>query len=137
LRKEKISEASPVPKPLSTAEYIDLIRKLSSRWTSVRLVIDAVDECEDLGTFVLGLSALVKNSNISLLLTSRHDVDLVRAIEPISKYRVSVMENMRDDIHQYLLVHVKKRIQEGALKLRDKSLELSIINELEHKADGM
>jgi hypothetical protein len=99
--------------------------------------VDAVDECEGLGTFMPGLANLISNSNISLLLTSRHDVDLVRAIEPLAKYRVPVVENMRDDIHQYLVMQTRTRVEGGSLKLRDKSLETSIVTELEKKADGM
>jgi hypothetical protein len=136
-RKEKMPDAASIPKPLSNSEYIDLIRRLCTRWTSIRLVIDAIDECEDLNTFVPGLATLVADSNINLLLTSRHDVDLVRAIEPIAKYRVPMVENMRDDIHQYLVGQVRTRIERGSLKLRDRTLEASIVGELEQKADGM
>jgi hypothetical protein len=135
--KERLSDSSSVLKLLSTSEYIDLIRRLCNQLTSVRLIIDAIDECADLETFVPGLSTLTANSNINLLLTSRHNVDLVRAIEHLAKYRVPVAENMRDDIHQYLVAQVRKRIDKGSLKLREKSLEASIVTELEHKADGM
>jgi len=136
-RKEKRSESSSVPKPLGTSDYVNLIRRLCNKWDSVRLIVDAVDECSELRTFMPGLSTLVAISNISLLLTSRHDVDLVRSIEPIAKYKVPVMENMGDDIHEYLVAQISKRITEGSLKLRDKSLQGFIATELEKKADSM
>jgi hypothetical protein len=135
-RKEKLAD-SPSAKPPSTSGYIDLIQRLCSKWHSVRLIVDAFDECAGLGTFVSGFSSLVKTSNISLLLTSRHDVDLARVVDPIAKYRVPVVENMREDIHEYLAAQISERMSNGALKLRDKSLETHIAAELEKKADGM
>ena len=136
-RKEKNIDSSAVPKPLGNSDYVDVIRRLCAKWDFVNLIIDAVDECADLNTFMSGIASIVANCNINLLLTSRHDVELVRAIEPIAKYKVPVEENMRDDIHSFLVAQLNKRTTEGTLKLRDKSLEDIIAGELEKKADGM
>jgi hypothetical protein len=136
-RKEKNTDSSRVPKPLENSDYVDLIRRLCANWNSVKLIIDAVDECTSLETFISGLASIVANCNINLLLTSRHDVELVRIIEPLAKYKVAVEENMRDDIHSFLTGEVKRRTAERTLKLRDKLLEGIIIEEIEEKADGM
>ncbi|KFY35817.1 hypothetical protein V494_05576 [Pseudogymnoascus sp. VKM F-4513 (FW-928)] len=124
-------------KPLSTSEYIKFIQQLCLRWESISLIVDALDECSRLDTFVDGLRKLWSGSNVRLLLTSRHDVDLMHAIEPIADYKVSLVENMRNDIDIYLTTEIRSRLALGTLKFKQKGLEASIVSALREKADGM
>lgn len=124
-------------RPFSVSEYIRFIQQLCLKWESVSLVVDAVDECSGLDTFVDGLRNLWSGANVRLLLTSRHDVDLKRAIEPIASYKIALVENMKNDIEIYLKTEIRKRIAAGTLKLKQKELEELIATALEAKADGM
>jgi hypothetical protein len=124
-------------RPLSVSEYILFIQQLFLRWESVSLVVDALDEFSRLNTFVDGLANLWRGSNIRLLLTSRHDIDLKRAIEPISDYKIALAENMTNDIEIYLKTEIRNRIAAGKLKLKQKGLEELIVSALKAKADGM
>jgi hypothetical protein len=101
-------------------------------------MIDALDECSFLSAFIGGLKSLiVAKSNIRLLLTSRHDVELKRFIAPITTYQLPVIEHMRVDIWTYLSAEVESRIALGLLKLRQESLAAEIVTALEERADGM
>jgi hypothetical protein len=130
-------ERNEVPKPLSVVEYCILIKRLCSRWNSVNIVVDALDECTELKDFTLGLANLIDYSNIRLLVTSRETVDLRRELIPLAAYHVPMVDHMRNDIQNYLSGEVRTRIAAGRLKIREKSLEDKIIVALEAKADGM
>lgn len=135
---EKLAkERSEVPKPLSVVEYCVLIKRLCSRWNSVNIVVDALDECIELEDFTLGLANLIDSSNIRLLVTSRETVDLRRELIPLAAHHVPMVDHMRNDIQNYLSGEVRTRIAAGRLKIREKSLEDKIIVALEAKADGM
>jgi hypothetical protein len=131
------SRSSPFIQPLGVPEYIELLNFLFIRWERVRLVVDAVDECVDLATFVDGLQSLAKNSELQLFLTSRHDVELNQAISPISTAKIAVSEHMDTDIIIYLRSEVQARIAHNFLKLRQKDLSLQIVEALRKNADGM
>jgi hypothetical protein len=124
-------------KPLSTSEYIKFINQLCSRWDSVSLIVDALDECVGLDAFVSGLKDILGVPNVRLLLTSRHDVDLRRILEPTANYQISMMENMSEDIETYLVTEVQHRIAYGRLKFKQKGLDTMIIAAIVKKADGM
>ncbi|RFU27044.1 hypothetical protein B7463_g9317, partial [Scytalidium lignicola] len=138
MQSNNVSGPNAVAKPLTSSEYIALIQQLCSQWTSVSLVVDAMDECTNLDVFMSGLTALSSNeSNIRLLLTSRHDVEFKRVIEPIATYEVPLNEHMSVDIDSYLRAEIKNRITSRQLKLKHPGLEISIVNALKKKADGM
>jgi hypothetical protein len=132
-RKRETSVATP----LGSQDYIALIRQMCSRWGSVSLIVDALDECDNLDLFVNGLEELTIHSNIRLLLTSRHDVKLARVIAPMVHHELSVAANMGDDIETFLASEINKRIETGVLKLRQRNLGLWILHTLKEKADGM
>jgi len=131
------NRSKPIVQPLTTSEYIELVQRLCRCWKKVCLVVDAVDECSELTTFVNGLESLRKDSNIKLLLTSRHDIELIRAISPISGYKIAVTEHMQEDIQTYLASEVQSRIAHGSLKFKQKDLDLLIVDALKKNADGM
>jgi hypothetical protein len=132
------ARGSKVAKKLDNLDYVELIHDLCLRWGSVNLVIDALDECSFLSNFIGGLKLLIaEKSNIRLLLTSRHDVELKRLIAPITTYQLPVVEYMRVDIRTYLSAEVESRLALGSLKLRQDSLAAEIVAALEERADGM
>jgi hypothetical protein len=96
-----------------------------------------MDECSELTTFVNGLGSLAKDSNIKLLLTSRHDIELIRAITPIAEYKMVVTEHMEADIQTYLTSEVHSRITRKSLKFKQKNLDLLTVDALKKNADGM
>ena len=124
-------------KSLSTSEYIKFINQLCLRWESVSLVVDALDECVGLDSFVGGLKEFLGGSNVRLLLTSRHDVELKRVLGPIADYQISVMENMSEDIETYLVTEIQHRVASGTLKFKQKGLDTLIISAIVEKANGM
>lgn len=137
-RDERVmSIGSAISKPLALSEYISLIRKLCLGWKRVVLVIDALDECSDVDQLVDGLMVLAGGSNLRLLLTSRFDVEMQRAIEPLASLQVSLSECMQDDIRTYLISETRTLIARRTLKFRSSDLEQKIVSELAKKADGM
>jgi hypothetical protein len=124
-------------KPLSTSEYISFINQVCLKWASVSLIVDALDECSGLGSFVSGLKNILGGSNVRILLTSRYDVDIRRLLEPIADYQISMMENMFNDIETYLITEIKRRIAHGTLKFKQMGLDARIVAALIEKADGM
>ena len=136
-RKERIDGQNSVPKPLTIPEYCKFIQQLCSRWDSVSLIVDALDECLGLDLFVGGLTDLIAASNIKLAVTSRQNVELKRVLDPFAKHQISLVDHMREDIHSYLVAEVKSRKAMGKLKLRQENLDSWIVVALEEKADGM
>lgn len=136
-RNEKTTGSLSAAKSLVNSEYVDIVRKMCSRWSSVSIVVDALDECTDLSTFVGDLVALKAASNTRFLLTSRHDIEVVRAIQPLADYTIPISDYMRSDIKIYLKTEIKDRIAKKSLKLRESWLEAEVATSLEAKADGL
>jgi hypothetical protein len=131
------SRSSSFIQPLAIPEYIELLCSLFIHWERVVLVVDAVDECVDLTMFIDGLQGLAKNSDLQVFLTSRYDIELVRAVSPIATTKMAVAEHMEADIHIYLRLEVEARMAQKSLKLRRKDLGLQIVEALRKNADGM
>jgi amino acid transporter len=136
-RHEKTMGTLSAAKPLVNSEYIDIIRRMCSRRNTVSIVVDALDECTDLNTFVEDLVTLKAISNIRLLLTSRHDIEVVRVIQPIAQHTISISDYMRNDIKIYLETEINSRVGQRSLKLRESWLKAEIATSLEAKADGL
>jgi hypothetical protein len=111
----------------------------------VYLVIDALDECPD--TFglpspreqVLDLvKELVELSspNLRLCVTSRPEVDIRRALEPLTSLRVSLHEQsgQKQDIVDYVTSVVQSDAKMRRWRDEDKNL---VIETLSERADGM
>ncbi len=101
------------------------------------LVVDAIDECSNVQSFVAGLESLTSRSNIKLLVTSRNEVETELAMTPLAKFQMCLPEHMKDDIHTFLTNETQNRVKQGSLKLRQKELAGDIVAALEAKADGM
>jgi hypothetical protein len=127
----------PIAKPLSSSEYVMFIARLCSLWSRVDLIVDALDECSEVDTFISGFKSLMSGTNLNILLTCRAEVEIGLAVAPIAKYQVSLIYQMKDDIRQFLRAEVERRVSLGVLKLRQKGLNMLIVEELAKKADGM
>lgn len=123
--------------PLTISEYIRLIRFVCRQWQTVSLVVDAIDECSELDTLVDGIDRLTEDSNIKLLVTSRHEIELIRAISPLADCKIAVSEHMEEDIQIYLASEVQSRIYRKLLKFRQSGLDVLIVEALKKNADGM
>ena len=111
----------------------------------VYLIIDALDECPDTSGLpyareqVLGLlKALVglSSPNLRLCVTSRPEVDIRRALEPLTSLQVSLHEQsgQRQDIIDYVTSVVQSDSKMRRWRNKDKDL---VIETLSERADGM
>ena len=111
----------------------------------VYLIIDGLDECPDTSGLptpreqVLGLlNTLVELSspNLRLCVTSRPEIDIRRALEPLTSLRVSLHEQsgQRQDIIDYVTSVVQSDLKMRQWPGEDKNL---VIETLSEKADGM
>ena len=111
----------------------------------IYLIIDALDECPDTSGLpspreqVLGLvNELVKLSspNLRLCVTSRPEIDIRRALEPLTSLRVSLHEQsgQRQDIVNYVTSVVQSDAKMSRWRDEDKKL---VIETLSEGADGM
>jgi len=111
----------------------------------VYLIIDALDECPDTSGLpspreqVLDLlNALVELSsrNLRLCVTSRPEIDIRRALEPLTSLRVSLHEQsgQKRDIIEYVTSVVQSDIKMRRWRDEDKNV---VIETLSERADGM
>ena len=111
----------------------------------VYLVIDALDECPDTSGMpspreqVLDLvKELVELSspNLRLCVTSRPEIDIRRALEPLTSLRVSLHEQsgQKQDIIEYVTSVVRSDAKMRRWQDEDKNL---VIETLSERADGM
>ena len=136
-RKQRFPNTVGLAEPLAEAEYVELIRHLCSQSSVSYLVVDALDECSDLPSFAKGLEALTQGSTIKTMITSRHDIELVRVVSKLSKYALSVTDCMQEDIEILLESELSNRLVAGSLKLKTHELLPEILSTLKQKADGM
>jgi hypothetical protein len=111
----------------------------------VYLIIDALDECPDTSGMpspreqVLDLvKELVELSspNLRLCVTSRPEIDIQRALEPLTSLRVSLHEQsgQRQDIIDYVTSVVQSDAKMRRWRDEDRNL---VIETLSERADGM
>ena len=111
----------------------------------VYLVVDALDECPDTSGLpspreqVLDLVrelAELSSPNLRLCVTSRPEIDIRRALEPVTSLRVSLHEQsgQKQDIVDYVtsVVHSDAKMR----RWRDEDKKL-VIETLPERADGM
>ena len=112
----------------------------------IYLIIDALDECPDTSglpspreqvlEFVNELVEL-SSPNLHLCVTSRPEIDIRRALEPLTSLRVSLHEQSgqkKQDIVDYVTSTVQSDAKMGRWRDEDKNL---VIETLCERADGM
>jgi amino acid transporter len=120
-------------RPFNSSEYVALIESCLDCFEEVSVLCDALDEAtegEAIASTLARLSAygVEREIPVRILSTSRFDVQLERRHEQITKHRITLTENMKPDIKQYVDTDVEVRMTKGSLKLRDKTLS-SLIKE--------
>jgi hypothetical protein len=111
----------------------------------IYLVIDALDECPDTSGMpspreqVLDLVkelAGLSSPNLRLCVTSRPEIDIRRALEPLTSLRVSLHEQsgQKQDIIDYVTSVVQSDTKMSRWRDEDKNL---VIETLSERADGM
>src|SRR5205814_1542737 len=102
------------------------------------IVIDALDECERKDRIEVlqpALASLKGSTRISLLITSRDEVDIRRGLEALQGYTYIAISDLNvEDLNLYVNVEVE-RIQK--FKTFPKKLKEEIIETLVKRADGM
>ena len=111
----------------------------------VYLIVDALDECPDTSGMpspreqVLDLVnelVEIQSPNLRLCVTSRPEIDIRRALEPLTSLRVSLHEQsgQRQDIVDYVTSVVRSDSKMGRWRDEDRNL---VIETLSVMADGM
>ena len=141
-----LAHESGAQKP-SEDELIECLREMLTLPDQhpVYLIIDALDECPDTSGLpspreqVLDLlENLVdlSSTNLRLCVTSRPEIDIRRALEPLTSLRVSLHEEsgQKRDIIEYVTSVVHSDLKMRRWRDEDKSL---VIGTLSERADGM
>ena len=107
----------------------------------VFVIVDALDESDNFEAMVhvFGelLSSSSANKKVHILLTAREEIDIEKALGPLSPIRMSTSHNIQKDIHSFIASEVDDRIAQRKLKLRDVGLATKIKQSLICAADGM
>ncbi|OQU98276.1 hypothetical protein CLAIMM_04085 [Cladophialophora immunda] len=106
-------------------------------YQEVHVVIDALDESGNRPELIqLLLSLQSKSQATNLFLTSRDEYDIRDMLGHVEQISVD-SSDMTSDIDHFIQHTVKELINNGRLKLRDKTLRETIAQRLGDKADGM
>lgn len=126
---------------LIQSDYLTLIKIMLPCFQDVFVIVDALDESDNLEAMVQVFGELLSSSSanekVHILLTGREEIDIEKALGPLSPIRMSTSENIRKDIHSFIVSEVDERIVQRKLKLRDAGLATKIKQSLFRAADGM
>ncbi|KAI9434710.1 hypothetical protein H4582DRAFT_1855810 [Lactarius indigo] len=106
--------------------------------TPIYLILDAVDECVNTSGVLRLVKDLVglKLSNLHMCITSRPEIDIRNALEPLAAHRISLHDESGQsaDIASYVnsVVHSDSRMRRWRAEERD-----LVVERLSTKADGM
>ena len=118
-----------------------MLKTLTLRFETVYVVVDALDECRNIETFLDGLNELRSSNNTKtnakVLITSRQEIDIERQIKRHSTCSLCLTHYIGKDIRRFLTVQVQMRMSTGKLKVRDPALRNRIITALCDGAVGM
>lgn len=125
--------------PFDHRHYVPLIKELMSSFQEIFFVLDALDEASERVEIAETLVQLHAHGQSLLiptrvLLTSRFDVQLERRHPSITSSRVTLAENMREDIDQYIQRGIETRLAKGSLKVRQQQLLPSIQRQISTQA---
>lgn len=117
------------------------LRAILKGFDNAFIVLDALDECDDRETLLLNIEETLrwKSGNVHTLVTSRKEVDIEEALEPLAtEQRIVCIQSqtISEDIQAY----VHQRLQTDARLKRWQShedIQEEIETALVTKADGM
>jgi hypothetical protein len=126
---------------LIQSDYLTLIKTMLPSFQHVYVIVDALDESGNFEAMVQVFGELLSSSSanekVHIFLTGREEIDMEKALEPLSPIRISTSENIQEDIHSFIVSEVDDRIVQRKLKLRDADLATKIKQSLFTAADGM
>lgn len=125
--------------PFHPAKYVPLIEELMSRFREVLLLVDALDEASEKNQIAESLTSLhgfgkIKGIVTKVIVTSRFDLHVERRYPEITSTRITLADNMRDDIDNYIKKELEVRMSQGSLKLRNKDLISSVLQQVGTRA---
>lgn len=124
----------------SIDDLCQLVRFMSEQFDNARIVVDALDEIGEKkrGQVVDLLGNLVgaEGSELKILLTSRDEIDIRKAVNSF-KYQAVNIEAKDTDLRLYVEFELNKRISTGVLELYEPTLKDSILQRLSTEAGGM
>lgn len=117
------------------------LKALLKEFDNAFIVLDALDECADRDDLLSDIEEIMgwKSNNIHILVTSRKEVDIEEALEPLATEQEMVCiqsETIREDIKAY----VHQRLQTDRKLKRwqsNEDVQKEIEDTLVAKADGM
>ena len=125
----------------NTGECLQLLKAFTLRFTSVSIIVDALDECIEAEAFVAGLNELrsftTTKTTARVLFTSRQEVQIQRQISHYLTHSLCLTADIEQDIRRFVTDQVYARVSTGTLKFRDPDLQNQIIATLCNGADGM
>ena len=125
---------------LPTAEELDkLLRRLSTSFESVMIIVDGLDEISDSDELSKVLSTLSSlrspaDGSIKVIYTSRDEIDIKRHF---SEFETISIAARGKDLELFVAAVVEGRIRNRLLRLRDPTLKGTIIDGIVSKANGM
>lgn len=130
----------------SSPEFDELRSSFSTfvadTFREVIIAVDAIDECMDRRCIMYGLQSIMETTpSVKIIVSSREEQQIVDAYEEWSSSqkedtRIN-QSDVADDIESFVKAEVVFRIKEKKLKLRDESLEKTIVAVLVDGAHGM
>ena len=125
----------------SIEECLQLLKTITLHFTTIYIVVDALDECSEVEAFFAGLNRLRSSRppkmTVKVLLTSRQEVPIQRQILPYATQSLCLTTNIGPDIRRFITGQVHAHVSTNKLKFRDPDLQRQIIAALCDGADGM
>jgi len=127
---------------LTGERYMKIIKVVLAHFKRVLIVVDALDESLEEEAFAQAFADLLQTAAdsdvvVQVILTSREDLNVERSIAAIATSRLSLVNQMEDDIRTYISFEVGERLRTRKMKLADAALAGEIVHSLVEHAGGM
>lgn len=116
-------------------ELASQLQQVIAKFSTVYIVIDALDECEDVNKTRSTLLSHMKSlpSQVRILFTSR-PLGEVDTLQTAQKFEVVAQA---EDIHKYVVAQMARESHLVELCAKDAALERDIVDQISQKAGGM
>lgn len=122
---------------LSMENLWDALTQLAARFRRVLITVDALDECQNRPAFLKIMQRIPSSTdNVSLLVTSRNEVDIRRALERIST-RTSLSEPLHPLLAKDISDYIRSQLELDTFETWDAELRSEVAHDLISKAKGM
>ncbi|KAK0120227.1 hypothetical protein ONS95_011633 [Cadophora gregata] len=120
----------------SPEECCKLISKLSTRFETVMLVVDGLDEITDGRAEVTRLLASLQasSSSIKALFSSRPEIDIGHVLQDFQTISIAAQSS---DIRLYIASEIERRTTDMRLEIGDPNLKEHIMKTIAERCDGM